>query len=77
MGRVGQGQVCGVLKIELRFVDGWDTWWKILEQVWIVGTHGSEFRYGVTQSVTHQRINLIYLKISRIENGALNENIDL
>ena len=23
-GRVGQGQACGVLRTELRFVDGWD-----------------------------------------------------
>ena len=41
MGRVRQGQVYGVLKTELRFVNGWDTWWKVLEQVWVVGTRGS------------------------------------
>ena len=51
-GRVGQGRVCGVLKTELRFVDGGNTWWEILEQVRVVEKCGSEFRCSVTWSVT-------------------------
>ena len=46
------GLRCGVPKMELRFVDGWDMWWKILERVWVVGTCGLEFQCGVTRSVT-------------------------
>ena len=49
-GRVGQGQAHGVLRTELRFVDGWDT--QILEQVQAMEKCGLEFQYGVTWSVT-------------------------
>ena len=37
--------------MELRFVDGWDTQWKILERVQVVGMCGLEFRCGVTRCV--------------------------
>ena len=53
-GRVGQGRVCGVPKTELRFVDGWDRRWKVLEQVWVMGMRGLEFRCSVTWSVTYR-----------------------
>ena len=33
-----------VLKTETKVVGGQDTWWKVLEGAWVVGTHGSEFR---------------------------------
>ena len=45
----------GVLKTELRFVGGWDTWEEILEQVQILEKCGSEFRYGVTRIVTNRK----------------------
>ena len=35
----------GVLKMETKVVGGRDTRWKVLEGAWVVGTHGSEFRY--------------------------------
>ena len=38
--------------MELRFVDRWDTWWKVLERVQVVGTRGSEFQCSVTWSLT-------------------------
>ena len=34
----------GVLEMETKVVGGWDTWWKVLEGAWVVGTRGSEFR---------------------------------
>ena len=30
--------------METKVVEGWDTWWKVLEGAWVVGTRGSEFR---------------------------------
>ena len=30
--------------METKVVGGRDTWWKVLEGAWVVGTHGSEFR---------------------------------
>ena len=34
-------------------MEGWDTQWEILEQAWIMGTCGLEFRCSVTWSVTY------------------------
>ena len=52
MGRVRQGRDAEFRKQKLSFGEGWGTRWKILEQARVVGTHGSEFRCGVTRSVT-------------------------
>ena len=41
--------------MELRFVDGWDMWWKVSERAWVVGTHGSEIRGSITWSVAENR----------------------
>ena len=44
--RSGEGRAGSrhrVLKTETKVVGGWDTWWKVLEGAWVVGTHGSEF----------------------------------
>ena len=38
------GLRCGVLKTETKVVEGRDTWWKVLEGAWVVGTCGLEFR---------------------------------
>ena len=29
--------------METKVVEGWDTWWKVLEGAWVVGTRGLEF----------------------------------
>ena len=34
----------GVLKMETKVEEGWDTRWKVLERTWVVGTCESEFR---------------------------------
>ena len=42
-GGVGQGQDMEFQKQKLRFVGGWDTWWKSLEGAWVVRMRGLEF----------------------------------
>ena len=56
MGRVGQSQDVEFRKRKLRFVEGWDMWWKVLDQVWVMETRESEFWCGVTWSVTQSRV---------------------
>ena len=41
VGRAGLR--CGVLKTEIKVVEGQDMWWKVLGGAWIVRTRGSEF----------------------------------
>ena len=41
-GRAGSRR--RVPKTETKVVEGRDTWWKVLEGAWVVGTHGLEFR---------------------------------
>ena len=42
----GEGQAGSrhrIPKMETKVVGGRDTWWKVLEGAWVVGTCGSEF----------------------------------
>ena len=44
--RNGEGQAGSrrrVPKTETKVVEGRDTWWKVLEGAWVVGTRGLEF----------------------------------
>ena len=70
MGRVRQGRDAEFQKWKLRFVEGQDTGWKILEGVWVVGMCGSEFWCGVTQSVTqlHDTISATQIHYSSSTN---------
>ena len=44
-GEGQEGSRRGVLKMETKVVEGQDTWWKVLEGAWVVGTRGLEFQY--------------------------------